>query len=75
MLILLILVLQFNSISKPVIILTEIVFSIIGVLLGFAITGMNVSIVMTGIGIVGLAAIVVKRGEPSSFHSIAYLSP
>ncbi|HYJ62850.1 MAG TPA: efflux RND transporter permease subunit [Parafilimonas sp.] len=62
MLILLILVLQFNSISKPVIILTEIVFSIIGVLLGFAITKMEVSIVMTGIGIVGLAGIVVKNG-------------
>ncbi len=62
MLILLILVLQFNSVSKPVIILTEIVFSVIGVLLGFAITGMTVSIVMTGIGIVGLAGIVVKNG-------------
>ncbi|MEP6682630.1 MAG: efflux RND transporter permease subunit, partial [Parafilimonas sp.] len=62
MTILLILALQFNSISKPVIILTEIVFSIIGVLLGFAITGMEVSIVMTGIGIVGLAGIVVKNG-------------
>ena len=61
MLILFILVLQFNSISKPVIILTEIVFSIIGVLLGFAITGMQVSVVMTGIGIVGLAGIVVKN--------------
>ena len=62
MLILLILVLQFNSISKPVIILAEIFFSIIGVLLGFAITGMEVSVVMTGIGIVGLAGIVVKNG-------------
>ena len=62
MLILLILVLQFNSVSKPVIILTEIMFSVIGVLLGFAITGMTVSIVMTGIGIVGLAGIVVKNG-------------
>jgi multidrug efflux pump len=62
MLILLILVLQFNSVSKPVIILTEIVFSVIGVLLGFAATGMEVSIVMTGIGIVGLAGIVVKNG-------------
>src|SRR5204863_4911248 len=40
----------------------EIVFSIIGVLLGFAITKMQVSIVMTGIGIVGLAGIVVKNG-------------
>ncbi|HQR92538.1 MAG: copper transporter [Bacteroidetes bacterium 24-39-8] len=62
MLILFILVLQFNSISKPVIILTEIVFSVIGVLLGFGITGMGVSVVMTGIGIVGLAGIVVKNG-------------
>jgi multidrug efflux pump subunit AcrB len=62
MLILFILVLQFNSVSKPVIILTEIIFSIIGVALGFAITKMQVSIVMTGIGIVGLAGIVVKNG-------------
>lgn len=62
MLILLILVLQFNSVSKPVIILTEILFSIIGVLLGFGITGMQVSVVMTGLGVVGLAGIVVKNG-------------
>ncbi|HUR12430.1 MAG TPA: efflux RND transporter permease subunit [Flavitalea sp.] len=62
MLILFILVLQFNSVSKPVIILSEIVFSIIGVFLGFSLTGMTVSIVMTGIGIVGLAGIVVKNG-------------
>jgi multidrug efflux pump subunit AcrB len=62
MLILFILVLQFNSVSKPVIILTEIIFSVIGVLLGFAITRMEVSVVMTGIGIVGLAGIVVKNG-------------
>ncbi len=61
-LILFILVVQFNSVSKPVIILTEIIFSVIGVLLGFAITGMEVSVVMTGIGIVGLAGIVVKNG-------------
>jgi multidrug efflux pump subunit AcrB len=62
MLILFILVLQFNSISKPVIILAEIIFSVIGVLLGFALTGMTMSVVMTGIGIVGLAGIVVKNG-------------
>ncbi len=61
-LILFVLVIQFNSVSKPIIILTEIVFSIIGVLLGFALTGMSVSIVMTGIGIIGLAGIVVKNG-------------
>ena len=62
MLILFTLVLQFNSVSKSVIILTEIVFSIIGVLLGFTITGMEVSSVMVGMGIVGLAGIVVKNG-------------
>ena len=62
MLILFTLVLQFNSISKSVIILTEIVFSIIGVFLGFSIFGMKISGVMTGLGIVGLAGIVVKNG-------------
>lgn len=61
-LILLALVLQFNSVSKSVIILTEIIFSVIGVLLGFVFTGMTVSGVMTGLGIVGLAGIVVKNG-------------
>ncbi|KAI9430707.1 acriflavin resistance protein [Russula earlei] len=60
--ILFILVLQFNSVSKSVIILTEIIFSVIGVFLGFSITGMEVSVLMTGLGIVGLAGIVVKNG-------------
>ncbi|WP_242926484.1 efflux RND transporter permease subunit [Pontibacter vulgaris] len=58
----LILVTQFNSVSKPFIILSEVLFSIIGVLLGFSIFGMEVSIVMTGVGIVALAGIVVKNG-------------
>jgi multidrug efflux pump subunit AcrB len=57
-----ILVLQFNSVSKSVIILNEILFSVIGVILGFAITKMEVSVIMTGLGIVGLAGIVVKNG-------------
>lgn len=61
-LIFLILVTQFNSIIKTIIILSEILFSIIGVLLGFSLTGMTISIIMTGIGIVGLAGIVVKNG-------------
>lgn len=62
MLILFTLVLQFNSVSKSVIILTEIVFSVIGVLIGVTISGMDISAIMTGIGIVGLAGIVVKNG-------------
>jgi multidrug efflux pump len=61
-LILFILITQFNSITKPIIILTEVIFSIIGVLLGFIITGMPISITMTGMGIVALAGIVVRNG-------------
>ncbi len=58
----LILVLQFNSLSKPFIVITEIFFSIIGVLLGYAFTGMTISTIMMGVGIVGLAGIVIKNG-------------
>lgn len=61
-LIFLILVIQFNSFSKPMIILTEIIFSLIGVLLGFSFFKMGFSIVMTGIGVVALAGIVVRNG-------------
>jgi len=61
-LIFMILIIQFNSINKTLIILSEILLSIIGVLLGFIITGMNMSVVMSGIGIVALAGIVVKNG-------------
>lgn len=62
LLIFLILVMQFNSISKPFIVLTEIFFSIIGVLIGYALTGMTIATIMMGVGIVGLAGIVVKNG-------------
>lgn len=61
-LIFLILVTQFNSISKPIIILSEIILSLIGVLLGFSIFKMEISVVMTGVGIVALAGIVVRNG-------------
>jgi multidrug efflux pump subunit AcrB len=61
-LIFLILVLQFNSMSKPFIVITEIFFSIIGVLIGYAITGKTIATIMMGVGIVGLAGIVIKNG-------------
>jgi multidrug efflux pump len=61
-LIFLILVLQFNSMSKPFIVVTEIFFSVIGVLLGYAITGMTIATIMLLVGIVGLAGIVIKNG-------------
>jgi multidrug efflux pump subunit AcrB len=56
-----ILVLQFNSLSKPFIVLNEIFFSIIGVFFGFALTGMKMPLIMVAVGIVGLAGIVVKN--------------
>ena len=61
-LIFLILVSQFNSISKPVIILTQVILSLIGVLLGFIIFNMEISVVLTGMGIITVAGIVVKNG-------------
>ncbi len=61
-LIFLILVLQFNSMSKPFIVLTEIFFSVIGVLLGYAFTGMTIATIMLLVGIIGLAGIVIKNG-------------
>jgi multidrug efflux pump subunit AcrB len=62
MLILFILMLQFGSFGRTAIILVEVLFSVIGVLLGFMIFGMPISITMTGIGIVALAGIVVRNG-------------
>ena len=61
-LIFLILVTQFNSVSKPLIIFVEIFFSIIGVLLGLSIFNMTISVVMTGVGVIALAGIVVRNG-------------
>ena len=57
-----ILVIQFNSVSKPIIILLEIVFSLIGVLIGFSLFKMEISIIMTGVGIMALAGLVVRNG-------------
>lgn len=60
--ILLILVSQFNSFGKTIIIMTEVVFSIIGVLLGMALLNMDFVVIMMGVGIVALAGIVVRNG-------------
>lgn len=61
-LIFLLLIMQFNSLSRTVVIMSEIFFSIIGVFLGVSIFGTDFSIVMSGIGIVALAGIVVRNG-------------
>jgi multidrug efflux pump len=62
LLVLFILITQFNSLSKPVIILSEVLFSTIGVLIGITIFRMPFSTIMTGMGIVALAGIVVRNG-------------
>jgi multidrug efflux pump len=59
---LLVLVGLFNSLGKPLIILSEILFSIIGVFLGVGLFKMEMSIVMTGVGIIALGGIVVRNG-------------
>jgi len=60
-LILVILVTQFNSLVKPLIIIASVLFSTIGVFGGIATFRMDFVVVMTGIGIVSLAGIVVNN--------------
>lgn len=57
-----ILITQFGSVSKAMIILVEVIFSIIGVLFGVIIFKMDLVIMMTGLGIVALGGIVVRNG-------------
>lgn len=61
-LITLILVTQFNSAVKPLIIMITVLFSTIGVFLGLGIFNMPFVVLMTGIGIISLAGIVVNNG-------------
>lgn len=61
-LIFLILIFQFNSISKPAIIMLAIFLSLIGVFGGLIITGKPFVIMMTMMGIISLAGIVVNNG-------------
>lgn len=60
-LIILIIVMQFNSISTPFIIGVSVFFSLIGVLLGLVFFQMDFVIMMTMIGIISLAGIVVNN--------------
>ncbi len=57
-----ILIFQFNSISKPTIIMTAVFLSLIGVFGGIVITGAPFVIMMTMMGIISLAGIVVNNG-------------
>lgn len=56
-----ILVVQFNSFYQAFIVMSAIVFSIAGVLLGLIVTGRPFGIVMGGLGVIALAGIVVNN--------------
>jgi len=60
-LILLILLTQFNSFITPVIIMASVLFSLIGVFIGLLATGTAFGIIMTGIGVISLAGVVVNN--------------
>lgn len=55
------LVIEFNSVTSPVIIMITVVLSLIGVLIGLLITQTPFGIIMTGIGVIALAGIVVRN--------------
>jgi CzcA family heavy metal efflux pump len=61
LLVLLLIVGQFNSYAVPFIIMTSVVMSLIGVLLGLLVTGTPFGIIMTGLGVISLAGVVVNN--------------
>jgi multidrug efflux pump subunit AcrB len=60
-LIALILMSQFNSVLKPLIIMTSVIMSTVGVLLGLIFFRMPFGIIMTGVGVISLAGVVVNN--------------
>lgn len=60
-LIILILVTQFNSVSQPLIIMTSVILSLGGVFFGLSVMGLPFNIIMTGVGVISLAGVVVNN--------------
>jgi len=61
MLIAIILITEFNSVFRPAIILASVLMSLVGVFLGLMITGNKFGIIMTGVGVISLAGVVVNN--------------
>jgi len=61
MLMAILLVTQFNSFYQALLILSSVLLSTTGVLLGLLITGQTFSVILTGVGIVALAGIIVNN--------------
>ena len=60
-LIALVLITQFNSIALPFVVLTSVILSLIGVLIGLLVTATPFGVMMTGIGVISLAGVVVNN--------------
>jgi multidrug efflux pump len=61
LLIVLVLVTQFNNVVLPITVLVSVVLSLIGVLWGLILTGTPFGLIMTGVGVISLAGIVVNN--------------
>jgi multidrug efflux pump len=61
LLIALVLVTQFNRFDLPIVILASVVLSLVGVLWGLVLTGTPFGIMMTGLGVISLAGVVVNN--------------
>ena len=61
LLIFLVLVSEFNSVKVPIVIMMSVPLSLIGVFIGLLLTGTPFGIIMTGVGVIALAGIVVKN--------------
>jgi multidrug efflux pump len=61
LLVFLVLVTEFNSVRVPFVIMLSVLLSLIGVLIGLLITLTPFSVIMTGVGVISLAGIVVKN--------------
>ncbi|MDH5638284.1 MAG: efflux RND transporter permease subunit [Nitrospinota bacterium] len=56
-----VLVLQFNSLLTPLVILTAVLLSLLGVFIGLMVTATPFGIIMTGVGVISLAGVVVNN--------------
>ncbi|RKY22979.1 MAG: AcrB/AcrD/AcrF family protein [Planctomycetota bacterium] len=61
LLIVCILVMQFNTLSVPLIIMTTVILSLVGVFVGLLVFDMPFGIIMTGVGVISLAGVVVNN--------------
>jgi CzcA family heavy metal efflux pump len=61
LLVTLVIVIQFNSLMVTFVIMTTVILSLIGALLGLLVCGFPFGIIMTGIGIISLAGVVVNN--------------